>query len=31
MIPAGASYKEIIMSDDDLKKDFPAGKQGSNI
>jgi acetolactate synthase-1/2/3 large subunit len=31
MIPAGASYKDIIMSDDDLKKDYPAGKQGSNI
>jgi acetolactate synthase I/II/III large subunit len=31
MIPAGATYKDIIMSDDDLKKDYPTGKQGSNI
>ena len=30
MIPAGATYKDIIMSDDDLKKDF-RGKQGSNV
>src|SRR5581483_11147214 len=31
MIPAGATYKEIIMSDDDLKKNSPSGKQGSNV
>jgi acetolactate synthase-1/2/3 large subunit len=31
MIPAGASYQDIIMSDDDLKKHLPTGKQGSNI
>jgi acetolactate synthase I/II/III large subunit len=31
MIPAGATYKDIIMSDDDLKKDYPTGEQGSNI
>ncbi|HEX4211455.1 MAG TPA: hypothetical protein VHY56_13745 [Candidatus Binataceae bacterium] len=31
MIPAGATYKDIIMSDDDLQKHFPSGKQGSNI
>jgi acetolactate synthase I/II/III large subunit len=31
MIPAGATYKDILMSDDDLKKHFPADKQGSNI
>jgi acetolactate synthase I/II/III large subunit len=31
MIPAGATYKDILMSDDDLKKDFPSDKQGSNI
>jgi acetolactate synthase-1/2/3 large subunit len=31
MIPAGATYKDIITSNDDLKKAFPAGKQGSNI
>jgi acetolactate synthase I/II/III large subunit len=31
MIPAGGTYKDIIMSDDDLKKDFPSGKQGSDI
>lgn len=31
MIPAGATYKDIITSDDDLQKHFPSGKQGSNI
>ena len=31
MIPAGATYRDILMSDDDLKKDFPSDKQGSNI
>jgi acetolactate synthase-1/2/3 large subunit len=31
MIPAGASYRDIIMSDDDLRKDFTTGNQGSNI
>jgi len=31
MIPAGATYKDIITSDDDLKKALPTGKQGSNI
>jgi acetolactate synthase-1/2/3 large subunit len=31
MIPAGATYKDIIMSEDDLKKDSQGGKQGSNI
>ena len=31
MIPAGATYKDILMSDDDLRKHFPADKQGSNI
>jgi acetolactate synthase-1/2/3 large subunit len=31
MIPAGATYKDIIMSDDDLKQNLPTGKQGSNI
>lgn len=31
MIPAGASYKDIIMSDDDLKQGSDTGKQGSNI
>jgi acetolactate synthase-1/2/3 large subunit len=31
MIPAGATYEDIIMSDDDLRKHFPSGKQGSNI
>jgi acetolactate synthase-1/2/3 large subunit len=31
MIPAGGTYRDIIMSDDDLKKDYPTGKQGSNI
>ncbi|MBI3797717.1 MAG: biosynthetic-type acetolactate synthase large subunit [Deltaproteobacteria bacterium] len=31
MIPAGATYKDIIMSDDDLKKDSSPGRQGSNI
>jgi len=31
MIPAGATYKDILMSDDDLKKHSPADKQGSNI
>ena len=31
MIPAGATYRDIIMSDDDLKKDYHSRKQGSNI
>jgi acetolactate synthase-1/2/3 large subunit len=31
MIPAGATFKDILMSDDDLRKDFPPDKQGSNI
>ena len=31
MIPAGATYKDIIMSEDDLKKGTNTGKQGSNI
>lgn len=31
MIPAGATYKDIIMSDDDLKQDLHTSKQGSNI
>jgi acetolactate synthase-1/2/3 large subunit len=31
MIPAGATYKDIIMSEDDLKKNVPTSKQGSNI
>jgi acetolactate synthase-1/2/3 large subunit len=31
MIPAGATYKDILISDDDLKKQFPADKQGSSI
>ena len=31
MIPAGATYKDIIMSDDDLKQDSSTKKQGSNI
>jgi acetolactate synthase-1/2/3 large subunit len=31
MIPAGATYKDIIMSDNDLKKTFPTSNQGSNI
>jgi acetolactate synthase I/II/III large subunit len=31
MIPAGATYKDIIMSDDDLKKGPGTSKQGSNI
>ena len=31
MIPAGATYRDIIMSDDDLKKDYRTRKQGSNI
>ena len=31
MIPAGATYRDIIMSDDDLKKDYHTRKQGSNI
>jgi acetolactate synthase-1/2/3 large subunit len=31
MIPAGATYKDIITSEDDLKKNTNAGKQGSNI
>jgi acetolactate synthase-1/2/3 large subunit len=30
MIPAGATYKDIIMSDNDLERDF-RGKQGSNV
>jgi len=31
MIPAGATYKDIIMSDDDLKQGSSTNKQGSNI
>lgn len=31
MIPAGATYKDILMSDDDLKKGSGTSKQGSNI
>lgn len=31
MIPAGATYKDIIMSDDDLKENPRTSKQGSNI
>ena len=31
MIPAGATYKDILMSDDDLKKGPGTSKQGSNI
>jgi acetolactate synthase-1/2/3 large subunit len=31
MIPAGATYKDIIMSDDDLKRGSDTSKQGSNI
>ena len=31
MIPAGASYKDIIMSDADLKQGLSIKKQGSNI
>lgn len=31
MIPAGATYKDIIMSDDDLKKGSGTSGQGSNI
>jgi acetolactate synthase I/II/III large subunit len=31
MIPAGATYKDIIMSEEDLKKGSPGGGQGSNI
>ncbi len=31
MIPAGATYKDIIMSEEDLKKGSSSGKQGSNI
>lgn len=31
MIPAGATYKDIIMSEADLKKDSSSGKQDSNI
>jgi acetolactate synthase-1/2/3 large subunit len=31
MIPAGATYKDIIMSEDDLKTAASPGKQGSNI
>lgn len=31
MIPAGATYKDIIMSEEDLKKSSSPSKQGSNI
>ncbi|HEV8712287.1 MAG TPA: biosynthetic-type acetolactate synthase large subunit [Candidatus Binatia bacterium] len=31
MIPAGATYKDIIMSEDDLKQGSHGGSQGSNI
>jgi acetolactate synthase-1/2/3 large subunit len=31
MIPAGATYKDIILSDEDLKKASPKNNQGSNI
>ena len=31
MIPAGATYKDIILSEDDLKKGSSPSKQGSNI
>jgi len=31
MIPAGATYKDIIMSEDELKKGANTSKQGSNI
>jgi len=31
MIPAGATYKDIITSAGDLKRNYPDGKQGSNI
>jgi acetolactate synthase-1/2/3 large subunit len=31
MIPAGATYKDIILSADDLKQDTHSGKQGSNV
>jgi acetolactate synthase I/II/III large subunit len=31
MIPAGGTYRDIIMSDDDLRKDYPTDKQGSDI
>ena len=31
MIPAGATYKDILMSADDLKKGSGTNKQGSNI
>lgn len=31
MIPAGATYRDIIMSDDDLKKRSHSNKQGANI
>ena len=31
MIPAGATYRDIIMSDDDLNKRTHGNKQGSNI
>lgn len=31
MIPAGATYQDIIMSEDDLKKGGHSGGQGSNI
>lgn len=31
MIPAGGTYKDIIMSDDDLKKGSHGSNQGSNV
>jgi acetolactate synthase I/II/III large subunit len=31
MIPAGATYQDIIMSDDDLAQRSNTNKQGSNI
>ncbi len=31
MIPAGATYKDILMSDDNLKKGAHTSKQGSNV
>jgi acetolactate synthase-1/2/3 large subunit len=31
MIPAGATYRDIIMSDDDLKKSSRGSMQGSNV
>jgi acetolactate synthase-1/2/3 large subunit len=31
MIPAGATYQDIIMSEDDLKKGVHSSGQGSNI